>query len=71
VNTGYVKFGGKFGEKWYFRPEIGYGAQFAPKELAWPIKYTSPYAYTDIKIEEMPDIAKYGIIFNLGFGITF
>lgn len=71
VNTAYLKFGGRFGEKWYFRPEIGYGLQFAPDEIFWPITYTSPIPSTEVRIDEMPDILNYGIVFNLGFGVSF
>jgi hypothetical protein len=70
VNLLNFKIGAKWGNSFYFRPEIGYGI------LAGGAKVTVEYtdALTNITTQEEEELPGYlggGVVFNLGFGVAF
>ena len=65
-----IKIGGKWGNSFYFRTEIGYGLLLSVKAET---KYTDPETYTLIKVNELNNVElpNGGLLFNIGFGFAF
>lgn len=64
-----VKLGGKFGNKLYFRPEIGYAFNNLPKTYAIDVQFKD--GSSEVQYESIPGIFTKGLIFNIGTGIAF
>ena len=70
INLINLKLGAKFGNGFYFRPEIGFGILAGNSELE--VKYTDPSTNTTLtEKEEIPGFLSGGGVFNVGFGISF
>ncbi len=70
INLINLKLGAKFGNGFYFRPEIGYGVNAGNSELE--VKYTDPSTNTTVtEKEEIPGFLSGGAVFNVGFGLSF
>ncbi len=65
-----LKVGAKFGNGFYFRPEIGYGILAGGSKVE--VEYTDPITNTTIsEEEEVPGFLVGGVVFNPGFGVAF
>jgi hypothetical protein len=65
-----LKLGGKFGNAFYFRPEVGYGILTGGSEIE--VEYTDPLTNETVKEkEELPGFLAGGAVINIGFGISF
>ena len=65
-----LKIGGKFGNGFYFRPEIGYEVLAGNSEIE--VEYTDPSTNnTVVEREEIPGFLSGGTVFNVGFGVAF
>lgn len=69
MNRFNIKLGGKLGNGFYFRPEIGYGITSIPDDVT--ITASFPDGSTETQIEEIPNAVALGLSFTLGFGIAF
>ena len=65
INLINIKVGAKWGNGFYFRPEIGYAL------LMGGSKVKVDYAGGQTQEETVPSILAGGFVFNLGFGIAF
>lgn len=59
-----IKIGAKWGKRFYFRPEIGWGILMGDAE------FTVRYANSNTT-EKVPDILAGGLLINTGFGFAF
>lgn len=64
INLLNIKLGAKFGNSFYFRPEIGYGVLIGNSTIE--VKYNSV-----TQKEEVPNALAGGPVFNIGFGVAF
>lgn len=64
-----LKIGIKSGNRFYFRPEIGYS--FTPIAKTLVVETNFPDGSTETQSLDVPDFLSQGLIFNLGFGISF
>ena len=76
VNLLNIKVGAKFGDKFYFRTEIGYGFGKIPESIKSTgiIDGNQTTAYEDISedLKDFPTAGKNGtLLFNIGFGYEF
>ena len=70
INLINLKIGGKFGNGFYFRPEIGYAMLAGNSEIE--VEYTDPSTNnTVVEREEIPGFLSGGTVFNVGFGVAF
>ncbi|MFC2080886.1 hypothetical protein ACFLR8_01590 [Bacteroidota bacterium] len=70
INILNIKLGGKFGNSFYFRPELGYGVLLGGSSVK--VEYTDPTTGNTVTEEEtVPGFLGGGILFNLGFGFAF
>ncbi|APG59318.1 hypothetical protein [Christiangramia salexigens] len=78
VGTGYfkesnhsinLKAGNKIGNKYYFRPEVGYAFNNLPKEYAVDVRFQDETS--EVQYESIPGVFTKGILFNIGAGIAF
>lgn len=60
-----IKVGAKWGKRFYFRPEIGWGILMGDSEFK--VKYATAPTTT----EKVPDILAGGLLINTGFGFAF
>lgn len=75
VSTLNAKFGAKFGNKFYFRIEAGYGFGDIPQQIEITGKEkntgTTKTDYVEIP-DDIPGIDENGyLLFNIGFGVSF
>lgn len=64
-----IKLGGKFGNKYYFRPEIGYSFNKLPENYDIDVQFKD--GSSEVQNESIPGIFTKGLIFNIGGGIAF
>ena len=65
-----LMLGAKWGNRLYLRPEIGFASFF--KDAIVTVEYTEPTTnITVIVEEEIPNLLKDGLIYNLGVGFSF
>lgn len=64
-----IKMGAKWGKGFYFRPEIGYS--FAHLDENVVVNVNFPDGSTETQNETLPSILTQGILFNIGFGMSF
>lgn len=64
-----IKIGTKWGRGVYFRPEIGYSFTPIDKEVLVEVKF--PDGSTETQNETLPSILTQGLLFNMGFGMSF
>ncbi len=64
-----IKIGAKWGKGFYFRPEIGYSFTNLDKEILVNVNF--PDGSTETQTETLPSILTQGIVFNIGFGMSF
>ena len=64
-----IKIGAKWGKGFYFRPEIGYS--FTPLDETVVVNVNFPDGSTETQNETLPSILTQGILFNIGFGMSF
>ena len=68
-NSMNIKVGAKWGNVIYFRPEIGYSFTHIDKTLV--VNVTYPDGSTETQNETLPTILTQGLLFNIGFGVSF
>lgn len=68
-NSVNLKIGAKWGKGFYFRPEIGYSFTNLDKEIL--VTAVFPDGSTETQTETLPSILTQGILFNIGFGMSF
>ena len=68
-NSFNIKIGAKWGKGFYFRPEIGYS--FTPLDETVVVNVNFPDGSTETQNETLPSILTQGILFNIGFGMSF
>ncbi|MDT0690254.1 hypothetical protein RM549_10695 [Salegentibacter sp. F188] len=64
-----IKLGGKFGNKFYFRPEIGCAFNDLPEKYGTEVRFQD--GSSEVQYESIPEIFTKGILFNIGVGIAF
>lgn len=64
-----LKIGAKFGNGFYFRPEIGYGILLGDPKVK--VEYNHPENGKTTEEESVPGALAGGFLFNLGFGVAF
>tara|TARA_B100001093_G_scaffold213369_1_gene204663 strand:+ start:792 stop:1280 length:489 start_codon:yes stop_codon:yes gene_type:complete len=65
-----VKFGAKWGNRFYLRPEIGFANPFG--DAVVKVEYTEPITNLTIIVEEeIPSFLSGGLVYNLGIGFAF
>lgn len=70
INLINLKIGGKFGNGFYFRPEIGFAVLAGNSEIE--VEYTNPFTNNIVvEKEEIPGFLSGGPVFNVGFGVAF
>ena len=68
-NSVNVKIGAKWGKGFYFRPEVGYSFTHLDKTVVVNVNF--PDGSTETQNETLPSILTQGILFNIGFGMSF
>jgi hypothetical protein len=65
-----IKLGGKFGGKFYVRPEIGYVFSSLDKNITIEASFNHG-KHVETQTEKIPSILTSGLIANIGFGFAF
>lgn len=68
-NSFNVKIGAKWGKGFYFRPEIGYSFTHLDENVVVNVNF--PDGSTETQNETLPSQLTQGILFNIGFGMSF
>jgi len=68
-NSMNIKVGAKWGKGFYFRPEVGYSFTHIDKTLVVDVSY--PDGSKETQNETLPSILTQGLLFNIGFGMSF
>ena len=69
INLFNLKLGGKFGNTFYFRPEVGYALASVADTI--DVTVTFPDGTTENQSQSVPGIVGGGLVLNLGFGFAF
>ena len=70
INLLNIKLGAKWGNGFYFRPELGYALLLGNNKVK--VKYDDPTTGQTVTQEKsVPGFLGGGVVFNLGFGVAF